>query len=126
MKKLKYIIIIVIFIIVSFEGRKIYRLNKIAKDLLIIEEISDFSSNQNKPVKGVVNIGKGLHKILINYQTPLDSISANIEFGDFFKENYGVTHSILYETKKSKLGLRMRYDIKRDEFHIVGYSGKIY
>ena len=73
----------------------------------------------------VVNIGTSLYGILSSKQTPIDSIKIEIQKGVFFKESMGVTHSILYETNNSRLGLRIRYDKKIDKFHIVGYSGKI-
>ena len=112
-------------ICLSCSNQKIGRLNQIAVELLEMGEITDFRSNRNSPTNDVVNIGTGLYGILSSKQTPINSIKIEIQKGDFFKENMGVTHSILCETNKSRLGLRMRYDKKIDKFHIVGYTGKI-
>lgn len=116
---------ILLLIAASLEFRKIYRLEQIAKDLLEVKKISDFSSNQNHPVAGVVNIGPSLYEMIRHHQTNNDSFTIRIENGDVFSEDHSITHSILYESEKSGLGLRMRYDWTRDRFHIVGFSGKI-
>ncbi|MGV3610072.1 MAG: hypothetical protein ACO1N0_03920 [Fluviicola sp.] len=101
------------------------RLKKDARELLKIKPICDFRSNQNKPVKDIVNIGDGLYDILRSRKKPVGKIE--VHTGDLFGEDDDVTHSILYTSrdKTQTLMLRMRYDSGLDLFHIVGYSGKI-
>ena len=123
MKLKVFIVLVLVSVICSASTTK--RLKVIAHDLLAIKHITDFRSNWNSPVEGVVNIGKGLYRIFTNRTVSTDSISIEIQEGDFFNESSKVSHSIIYTSPKSRLGLRMRYDKALDKFHIVGYSGTI-
>lgn len=122
---MKRINLLLIVVLLSSCGHKSERLKRIAIELLVIKEITDFTSNWNRPVADVVNIGPRLYEILSNRKTPIDSIKIKITKEDFFEGNQGVTHSILYSAKNSKLRLRMRFERRIDSFHIVGYSGRI-
>ena len=116
-----YLLMLILFL--GCQDQKIDKLNTIANDLLLAEKKT--SSGRIK-VNDVVKIGNSLNEILKNRKTPISSIKIEIQRGDFLEDGKKkVTHSILYTSTKSKLGLRMRYDKEIDKFHIVGYSGMI-
>ncbi len=93
--------------------------------LLSIKEITDWKSNRNKPVDGIVNIGPGLYQILVNNKIPLNQLTVKSRLFDYCGGSQNATHSISIESPNSNLCIRLRYDIFEGNYHIVGYTGSI-
>lgn len=128
-KVLFIIVFLSIGTLLTYEIYQITRLKTIAHELLFIEKIDDFSSNQNSPVNDVVNIGSQLYKMLREKETPVEQIRISVKLGDkssyqpWFKQ--GFSYSIFYKKNERTLRLRMKYDLSFNKFHIRGYSGMI-
>lgn len=74
-----------------------------------------------------LNIGPSLYRILRQASKQKEPLEIQVLSGDVMKENMGVTHTIRYERKDKPRSLifRMRYDLSRNQFHIVGFSGSL-
>jgi uncharacterized membrane protein YjdF len=126
--KYKSIIIltsVLLLFAVLFLIRSIYTVKNTGNQLLMIRAITDWKSNRNNPVDGVVNIGQGLYAVLTSHNVPLDQLEVKSALCDCFGYTLSVTHSIVVISPRSSLCIRLRYDILLGKYHLVGYSGSI-
>lgn len=117
-----YLILLVLFVFACNQKENLsLRLKCSAKELLAVREITDFKTNNNKPTGDIVNIGKGLYQLLKKNKNETKHYKILVSEGDLFNDN-NVSHSIQYINAKNhtKLMIRIRYDNKKDKFHIVG------
>lgn len=101
------------------------KVESLGYSLLKINKISDWSSNRNSPIDGIVNIGNDLYEILKNHNVPLDQIKVESKLCDCFKISETITHSIIMTSPNSKLCIRLRFDPNLFKYHIIGYTGSI-
>lgn len=105
--------------------RSLARVERLGTELLNLKPFEDDHTNANSPIDGIVNIGPDLASILASRTVAVADVHVESQLGDFFGESNGVTHSIMMTAMGHRLGIRLRYDWQRDEYHIVGYSGSL-
>lgn len=108
-KKVKVFILVFTFVVLSIVGiafKSKYRVKLLGVELLTIETINEWSSNNNSPIDGFVNIGPGLYNIITTHNVPLKDIEVKSQFCDCFNESSYVTHSIQMKSSKGQLCIR--------------------
>ena len=123
--KLKVLLGIVIATCFFLWFYSVHNVRLIGKQLLTIPPITDWSSNHNNPVQGIVNIGPGLYNALNTRTTPIEKIKVKGMMCDCFGDSFKVTHSIVMASDKGQLCIRLRFDPFLWKYHVVGYSGSI-
>lgn len=98
---------------------------RLGHELLKVEQITDWKSNRNSPINGLVNIGDGLYGIITTHQVPLKQLKVKSQLGDCFNASNTISHSIVITSPKATLCIRLRFDPTLFKYHIVGYSGDI-
>ncbi len=123
----KFLFLLLILSSCLNNDRLLERLDQTAVDLLNIPDITDFKSNQNHPTNEIVNIGPDLYELLKSRKAKNKRIRIQALEGDVSGHGGNVSHSILYFALDThqQLTIRLNYDRLKDEFHIVGYTGKI-
>lgn len=118
--------VIVFFMIIGLlMVKSVYTVRKLGRQLITIPAIKDWYSNRNSPIDGFVNIGEGLYTILTSHHVPFNDLEVKSQLCDCLGHSLFVTNSIVIVSPKSRLCIRLRYDVALDKYHIVGYSGTI-
>ena len=95
-------------------------------ELLELKEIQEWHSNENSPIKGLVNIGPDLYQIIQEHNVPKSKIQVQSQIGDCFSKSWGFNRSsLVISSPNSSLCIRLAYDYRRNAYHILGFSGSI-
>ena len=92
---------------------------EIGNQLMQIDSIFDFSTNHNKPVPKIENIGENLYKLLRKGRNLPTSITSTT--GDFPNQNGADYILWLHPQNHSTIGIRLKK--KKEIYAIIGYSG---
>jgi hypothetical protein len=109
----------------AFIFRSLTRVEGLGHELLNLQPFEDDHTNANSPIVGIVNIGPGLASILTSRTVAAEDVQVESQLGDCFNESTRVTHSIVMSAADHRLGILLRYDWERDQYHMVGYTGKL-
>lgn len=102
-----------------------WRVEKIGYDLLKMDKMTDWSSNRNNPVPGVVNIGRKLYGQIKSRTIPINTYKVQARCSDCYGDSERITHSILISNSNGELFVRLRFDWALLKYHIVGFTGEI-
>jgi hypothetical protein len=120
--------IILIILLMSGVGliiKSIINVRNLGQQLLVVDTISDWSTNSNSPIEGFVNIGPRLYGEMKSHRVPLSQINVKGQLCDCFRESMDITHSIVMVGPHKEICIRLKYDMRLDKYHIVGYVGAI-
>lgn len=99
------------------------RLGRIAVNMLTLDSLNDFSSNENHPVPDVQNIGPGLYGKVRKYK---ETSGFRFRISELDCERIGKRKGFCYEIKyfnseDKSLRFYVRYLESEDIFQITGY-----
>ena len=84
---------------------------RLGHELLEVKQITDWKSNRNSPIDGLVNIGDDLYGIIANHEVPLKQLKVKSRLGDCFNASNTISHSIVITSPNATLCIRLRFDL---------------
>jgi hypothetical protein len=119
LKNIRILIFLLLFMKITACDSNDSELIAIGKQLVMIDSISDFSSNRNQPVPKIENIGEDLYHILRRNRDSQSIIT--IRSGDFPNEHKADYIMSIHRKNFADLGIRIKKG--KTKYKILGYSG---
>lgn len=125
LKKYYPYLIVLVILMAGLAWKSLNRVEEIGRELLFLKGMRPVSDEVVADVPGVILVGPHLYDILSGHSVSLQDIKMKSQLCDCLGESFSVTHSIVITSPYNKLCIRLRYDLRKDKYHIVGYSGSI-